>query len=243
MRGADPLRRSDHKARTLVQMGVAIASISLALFLFQKQTEQQDGRLRRQQIDAASSVLRSLATSADEIAYRLPKLHTFDKCPICDQPDWFEQQAPYLDGLGRGDTVIPRLKNTPNDLRLLLRDNPAFSEELFNFANASIRAYEMKSTDLTEEELTLSRAYREEQSKHDSGKIPGTVVSEYFTKLVTIQTSGAEAAITFICRVVTVMRRLNGIDEGRLSRPPLVMVDNGIACPPYDVSTQELLRK
>jgi hypothetical protein len=79
----DKTRIWDHIARSCLQAAIALCSIALAFFLFNKQTEFQEQRQRRQQISAAVAVLDSIIVPLSKLIKEEPPLYPFTFERLC----------------------------------------------------------------------------------------------------------------------------------------------------------------
>lgn len=236
----------DHIARSLVQIGLAAGTVTVALFLFKEQLFEQDKRTLRQQTLFATTNLREIISKLGEDWNRLPRLYDIAWYVDCDEPiqncslivaeDRFLKIARGHLAAVYASAISPIFPENSYraDIRQLLRNNYAFEESTMDLLLDQLHSYEA-GLSWTRVGLNNFKAKVGERSAATSQDLPPAEVSRQFLEVVKLQREVAETSVTFVCRLVRTKELLEkGEPPSATDKDmPLSSVE-GISCPPFD---------
>jgi hypothetical protein len=243
----------DHIARSLVQTGLAVGTVAVAVFLFKEQLFEQDKRNLNQQTLLATTNLREIISKIGDDWNRLPRLSEIAWNVDCDQPiqkcdlivaenRFLEMARGHLTALYAG-AVSPIFPDSSYsaDIRQLLRGNYAFKESTMNLLLDQLHSYEfgLSWTRKGVDNFKIEVGDKSAMARQD---LSPAEISRQFLALIKLQKEVGETSVTFVCRLVRTKELLERAETpSGADKDMRLWFVQGISCPPFDPPFRAIL--
>jgi type II secretory pathway pseudopilin PulG len=229
----------DHLARSLVQIAIAIATVVVAISLFQKQLAERDEQNVVQQNQLVSAYLRSailqqLANYKKKSPVMLEE--RLSKCDVAIAPCEQNPERQYFSMQSRLENFdsFPSLHYFSividrNEIWRLMRSSPLVVEEILTRLSSYVDSYEAGATTIRLDMGVIQRKYRDSKAKYD-GYLPANLMEDYLEEIAITQAKDVNVSILFVCRMSNLMVQLK---EQRPLNSPGDSTDQSLSCPPY----------
>jgi hypothetical protein len=241
----DRPRLWDHFARTLVQSAIAVATVTGALYIFEKQLAERDGQTLQQQKWVASSFLRTnilqLVARSKQAALMGARSSECDPDKPCklNPEQVVSVMRQDLDGITEQSLTDLHFA-LPIDRReywqMIRSAGPLIPDAFFDKLMEGVDDY---AVGIELEHNLLKQAidaYNGSKDKQASGLLPPRLLEYHYLKVEKLQLTEAEIVNTFVCYLADRVNELRGqpfqtTEFGRLQSVP--------SCPPYSESFQK----
>ncbi|MGJ5180853.1 hypothetical protein ACQR16_22810 [Bradyrhizobium oligotrophicum] len=231
----DPNKLWDHLARSLVQIGIAIATVSVAITLFEKQISERDLQSASQQKLLAASFLQAhirqlIARSKFPVGMAFEYWDCPEKSECTPREADEESIKLKLDrAIESPDTLLYSKEIDKKDLWQLVRASPLLPDQFFDHLLENLDDFELDD-DLAEAFISVVlQEYSAERSKSSEG-VSSDAINKYVAQLVKLQAREARAVSQLICYLSD---RVSELRKGTSSDLRFDVTPEIPLCPPH----------
>jgi hypothetical protein len=237
----------------MVQAAIAIATVLVAIAIFQKQLAEHDGQnLQQQQL----AVVAQMRFNILQLANRTKLVQDFSppfwcevSTRICDNTRAHEQAKvaekvrEHLEGLVADNSRITRLHFAlpvdQNEYWQLVRANPLISEKFFEGYLENLDSYAAAVTSDHESMLEILDEYKKQKTKYDADPVPIELLLFYTAEIAKLQVSEGNSVTAFVCYLLDRIKELRSKPHKALGFD----AEENTFCPPHSDTFQERLSR
>jgi hypothetical protein len=241
----DPTRYWDHCARTLVQSGIAIATLTSAIFIFQTQLAERDAQTLQQQRSAASSFLRSnvlqlVARSKQAVLMsgRMAKCEPDKPCQMTPEEivSTLREDLDNLNDETQKDLHFALPVDRKEYWQMVRNAGPLIPDDFFDKLMEGIDDYDV-GIELGHALLKQTIIeYQRDKEKFPDHKLPPGPLEFHYNKVARLQWVEANIVNTFVCYLSD---RVNELRGGSFETTEFGKLPNVPSCAPYSDRLQK----